>query len=426
MMKILGLASLLVGATASALFAQAPQAQNSFSQTNLVANSEKYHPQIIDPTMIDAWGIALRPPGAGGHIWVNNGFHGNSVEYIGDVNGMPLHQDGLTSITLDTPQFTDHGYAMATGISYNSASDITGQPVEFPVEGPADNRSTKPATPIPGGAKGAAKFVFCTEDGCINAWRANTKESMGSAPVIVDYSKTAKSFPYHVNCVFSGCTLTNNAVVSPAFAAQHGNHLFATDFRMNKIVVFDNQWKNVTKAYHFETPDSVRDLHVFNILDLDGHLFVTYADFDPTGDEGMEENDGDGLGHIVEYDEKGHLVRDYRDKGKLNAPWGVIIAPPGFGRFGGDVLVSNFGDGTIAAFDRKSGKFVDNLRDAKGAPIVINKVWGMVFGNGVSLGDAHSLYFTAGPHNEFDGLFGKLTFDQPAASKPVPASTAKL
>ena len=142
--------------------------------------------------------------------------------------------------------------------------------------------------------------------------------------------------------------------------------------------------------------------------------------------EGMEENDGDGLGHVVEYDEKGRLVRDYRDKGKLNAPWGVIIAPPGFGKFEGDVLVSNFGDGTIAAFDRKSGKYVDNLRDAKGAPIVINKVWGMVFGNGVSLGDAHSLYFTAGPHNEFDGLFGKLTFDHPDTSKAAPASTAKL
>ncbi len=128
----------------------------------------------------------------------------------------------------------------------------------------------------------------------------------------------------------------------------------------------------------------------------------------------------------MEYDETGKLVRDYKDKGKLNAPWGVIIAPAGFGKFGGDVLVSNFGDGTIAAFDRKTGKFVDNLRDGQGKTIVITKVWGMVFGNGVSLGDAHSLYFTAGPHDEFDGLFGKLTFDHPALSKPAPPSTAKL
>src|ERR1700722_12117562 len=116
MMRTFGFAILFAGATTPALFAQAPQAQNSFSQTNLVANSAEYHPQIVDPTMIDAWGIALRPPGAGGHIWVNNAFYGNSVEYIGDVNGVPLHQDGLTSVTLTSPQFTDHGFSMATGI----------------------------------------------------------------------------------------------------------------------------------------------------------------------------------------------------------------------------------------------------------------------------------------------------------------------
>src|SRR5450432_804357 len=162
---------------------------NAYEQTNLVSNLASYNPQIIDPNMTDAWGIARRPPGAGGHIWVANAVGGTSSEYIGDINGIPLHQDGLTSVTLDTPRFTDHGYAFVTGQVYNSASDIAGQPVEFNVSGPANNLASGTPVPIPGGTSGSSKFVFVTEDGAINAWRSNTATAMTSAPVMVDYSK---------------------------------------------------------------------------------------------------------------------------------------------------------------------------------------------------------------------------------------------
>jgi uncharacterized protein (TIGR03118 family) len=401
---------LAASAAASSLYGQ----DNVFVQTNLVANLATYHPQIVDPSMIDAWGIALRPPGAGGHIWVDNAETGTSVEYIGDVNGIPLHQDGLKSVTLDTPRFTDHGYAFVTGLVYNSASDIKGQPVEFPVSGPADNYSTNPPAPIPGGTSGSAKFVFVTEDGAINAWRANTAVGMTGTPLIVDYSKTAAYFPYRANCVFSGVAMTINACNTSLYSQAGGNHLFATDFRNDVIEVFDHQWKDVTKSYHFQAPSDVGDLHVFNITDLAGHLYVAYAMFDAAGDEGMEEVDGAGYGHVVEYNEDGTLVKDFKDGGKLNAPWGMAIAPAGFGKFGGDLLVANFGDGTIAAFDPATGNFIDDLKDAKGQAIVIDGVWALTFGNGVSLGDAHSLYFTAGPNKERDGIFGKLTFGNPA------------
>jgi uncharacterized protein (TIGR03118 family) len=382
---------------------------NQFVQTILVADNATFNPQIVNPNMLDAWGIALRPPGAGGHIWVDNAESGTSVEYIGDVGGMPLHQDGLTSVTLDTPAFTDHGYAFVTGLVYNAASDVTGQPVEFAVSGPADNDSTNPPTPIPGGTSGSAKFVFVTEDGAINAWRSNTATAMISAPVIIDYSKTSAYFPYEANCVFSGVAMTTNAYTSSAYTSAGGNHLFATDFRNNFIEVFNNQWQDVTTSYHFQTPSDVGDLHVFNITDLAGHLYVAYAMFNPAGDEGMEEEDGAGFGHVVEYNEDGTLVKDFNDQGMLNAPWGMVIAPAGFGKFGGDLLVSNFGDGTIAVFDPTTGNFIDNLRDGDGNVISIDGLWGLVFGNGVSLGDANSLYFTAGPNREFDGVFGKLT-----------------
>ena len=400
-----------------------PAAENAYVQTNLVANNASFHPQIVDPHMADSWGIALRPPGAGGHIWVNNAMSGTSVEYIGDVNGVPLHQDGLKTVTLDTPKWTDHGYAFVTGLAYNSAMDIKGQPIEFPVTGAANNNSTNPPTPLKAGTTGSSAFIFATEDGCINAWRANTKVAMAEAPIMVDYSKTSAHMPYRANCVFSGAALTVNAYNSPAYAKSHGNHFFATDFRNNAIMVFDNKWNDVTARFHFHAPKGVGEMHVFNIADIAGHLYVTYAKFSTNSDEGMEEEDGlgKGFGHVVEYNEDGSLVKDFNDKGMLNAPWGLALAPAKFGKFGGDLLVSNLGDGTIAAFNPTTGNYVDELKDPSGKTIAIDRVWGLAFGNGVSLGDANSLYFTAGPNNEYDGLFGKLTVAPQTASVSSPS-----
>jgi uncharacterized protein (TIGR03118 family) len=314
----------------------------------------------------------------------------------------------LRSVTLETPRFTDHGCAAVSGIVYNAASDLPGQPVEFPVAGAASDFSRSPPRTIPRGTAGSAKFIFVTEDGAINAWRANTTVAMTGCPVIIDYSKTAAHFPYGTNCVFSGAALTSWAAGSPAFRKAGGNHLFATDFRNNRIEVFDDTWRDVTASFPFPAPSGAGNKRVFNVAALDGHLFVAYAAFNLGGDEGMEETDGPGLGHVAEYDEEGSFVRELDDGGKLNAPWGMVMAPAGFGRFGGDLLVANFGDGTIAAFDPASGRFVDYLRSADGAPVAIEGIWGLTFGNGVGLGDAGALYFTAGPNKEFDGLFGKL------------------
>ncbi len=399
---------LLAGALLAPVALFARNSEGGYVQTNLVANKAEYHPQIVDENMINAWGIALRPPGAGGHIWVSNARTGTSSEYIGDVPGNPLHQDGLKLVGLDQPGFTDHGYAFLTGQAYNSASDIPNQPVEFPVSGPADNHTTSPPQPIKDGFSGSAKFVFATEDGCINAWSANTAVAMCTAPVIINYSKTAPSLPTRVNSVFTGVALTNNAFNSDAYTKAGGNHLFAADVRNNVIRVFDNKWNDVTTTFHFQTPDSVGHLHPFNIVDLNGHLFVAYADFDDESDEGQEQILGAGLGHVVEYNEDGTLVKDFRTKGVLNAPWGMALAPASFGTFANDLLVANFGDGTIAAFDPASGDFAGYLRDADTKIISIDGLWGLTFGNGHSLGDANALYFTAGPNGEEDGLFGRL------------------
>jgi uncharacterized protein (TIGR03118 family) len=164
-------------------------------------------------------------------------------------------------------------------------------------------------------------------------------------------------------------------------------------------------------------------LNVFNIADLNGHLFVAYGEFDPNSDEGQEQIAGAGLGHIVEYNEDGTLVKDFfAGHGVLNLPWGMAIAPATFGQYGNDLLVANFGDGTISAFDLQTGDFVGYMRDADSKIISIDGIWGLAFGNGVSLGDAEALYFTAGPNNEQDGIFGRLTARRPKgqhAASPV-------
>jgi uncharacterized protein (TIGR03118 family) len=402
-MKILRFLVLVAGSVAGSAMAQ-----NAYVKTVLVANDPKYHPQLIDTNMVDAWGMAIRPPGAGGHFWISNAATGTSVEYIGDVNGTPLHQDGLKTVTLQTPRWTDRGIAYVTGQTYNSASDLPGQPIEFPISGPAMDLTTNPATRIPKGFSGSAKFIFFTEDGALNAWSANTKVAMDQAPLVIDYSKTSGHNPYPVNCVFTGGTVTNNAFNSDAYRKAGGNHIFAADLRNNVIEVFDNQWKDVTSSFHFQVPATVGDLHVYNVLDLGGHLFVAYAKFDVNGDEGQEEVDAPGLGHIVEYNEDGTLVRDYKDHGKLNAPWGMVIAPQTFGALANDLLVANFGDNNIVAFDLNTGEYVDCLRGSDGQPLPVEGVWALTFGNGVSLGDAKALYYSAGPNKQFDGLFGRI------------------
>ena len=153
----------------------------------------------------------------------------------------------------------------------------------------------------------------------------------------------------------------------------------------------------------------------YNIQLLGEQLYVAYAAVDLNAEETARDAPGPGVGHMVAYDLDGHIVRELADAGRLNSPWGMAIAPENFGPLSGSLLVGNFGDGTVAGFDPSTGQFKDYMRDPAGKRIVIDKLWGLAFGNGVSLGDTDSLYFTAGPNLEQDGVFGRLRH---AASKP--------
>lgn len=414
---------------AAAVGAAATQAAglNAYVQTNLVANKASYNPvAFVDENLVNPWGIALRPPGAGGHIWISNAGTGTTTTYIGDVNGQPLHQDGLKVVPIissardldpSMPPGTD-GVAQVTGQVYNAASDIAGQPTEF-VQGPAINYST--GTPY-GTDAGPAKFVFVTQDGTINAWRTKTDPGMLEAVVVKDYSTMDfMAAGLKARPGFNGVAMTTNAWTLNAQGQKVAdNRLYAADFAAGRVMTFDNQWNEITASTPFARPAGLNETwHPFNVQVLgDGRVYVAWTENALEIDEATEEIPGKG--RIVAYDRDGQMLQDYTADAKMNNPWGMVIAPDSFGAFAGALLVANFGDGTVAAYDVATGADLGYLRDPDGNVISIDGIWGLTFGNGVMLGDANALYFTAGPDEERDGILGRLN----VAVVPEPATLA--
>lgn len=406
-----------------------PAAATSFVQTNLVANHAKYRPTaMVDPNLINPWGISLRPPGAGGHIWISNAGNGTTTTYIGDVGGQTLYQDGLKVVPIVSsardmnPQMPgSDGIAQVTGQVYNAASDVAGQPVEFFVQGPAINYTNGSSAGI---SAGAAKFVFVTQDGTINAWRSGTNPGMLEAVVVKDYSNfDGAAQGLRGRAGFNGVAMTTDAWTLDAQGNKKAdNRLFAADFANGRVMSFDNQWHDITASTPFARPADLSEAWMpFNVQQLsDGRVYVAWSENALDPEEPTLELAGGG--RVVAYDRDGKTLQDYADHDKMSNPWGMAIAPDSFGAFAGALLVANFGDGTIAAYDRVSGADLGYLTDAQGQVISIDGIWGLTFGNGVGLGDAHALYFTAGPDEERDGLFGRLN----VSAVPEPGSYAML
>ena len=417
---------------ALSVVASAAQAagRNAYDLTVLVANDAKYHPQVmVDPNLVNPWGIALRPPGAGGHFWVSNAGTGTTTTYIGDVNGMPLYQDGLKVVPIvssardldpSMPPGTD-GVAQVTGQVYNAASDRPGQPTEFFVQGPAVNYNDGTSRGIDAGS---AKFVFVTQDGTINAWRTKTDPGMLEAVVVKDYSTMDfMAAGLKARPGFNGVAMTTEGWTLDAQGRKVAdNRLYAADFAAGRVMSFDNQWNDITASTPFARPAGLSEIwHPFNVQVLsDNRVYVAWTENALEIDEPTEEIPGKG--RIAAYDRNGQLLQDFTESDSLNNPWGMVIAPASFGAFAGALLVANFGDGTITAYDLASGADLGHLKDADGNVISIDGIWGLTFGNGVALGDANALYFTAGPDEERDGIFGRLN----VAVVPEPGSWALM
>lgn len=325
------------------------------TQTNLVANRDGYGATIVDPGLLNAWGMSKRPTSP---VWVSNNHSDTSTLYRG-----------------------------------GSAADPAGvvkAPLTVTVEGgPTGQVANTDGSGFMLTNGASALFIFATEEGELRAWN-------GAAGTVAEQEAAVDG------ANFKG--LAQGSVGADTF-------LFAADFAGGKIDVFDDQWNLLDWADAFQVRNLPTGFSPFNVQVLtdptsgEQHVFVAYAKVDPaTGDEIT----GKGLGLVAEFNTDGSFVRRFRSQ-SMNAPWGLAYASAAWGKAAGSLLVGQFGNGRIEIFNPWDGKHTGTVRDSDGQKLVIDGLWALMAGDATSGGDG-SILFTAGPAEEEDGLYGVLTF----------------
>jgi uncharacterized protein (TIGR03118 family) len=232
-----------------------------------------------------------------------------------------------------------------------------------------------------GTQSGSSRFIFDGEDGVLRGWNP-----------AVDATHALVGAMGDPDAIFKGLAIADAK-------------LFAADFHNNEVAVFNSSWSIVDRFTDTSLPNGYAP---FGIQAIGGHVFVTFAKQDADAEDEVA---GQGRGFVDEFDTSGNLVARVAQHGQLNAPWGLAQAPSDFGRFSGDLLVGNFGDGQINAYELGSnGQYTHKgeLR-SNGRQIAIDGLWALEFGNGANAGPTNTLFFTAGPDEETHGLFGKIT-----------------
>jgi uncharacterized protein (TIGR03118 family) len=342
-----------VGAASQNLMAQATQ---HYTQTNLVSNLASLAPKV-DPNLVNAWGLSRSSKSP---WWVSDNGPGLATLYTGT---------GVTQSLVVTipPGSTDSTTGTPTGTVFN------GDSTAFLL--------------APGKA---AAFLFVTEDGTISGW--NPGVAATSAVIVVNQKDS----------VFKGMTIAVADLGKGPLS-----YLYVADFRKGQVEVFDPSFKPVyLSGDSFDDDRLPHGFAPFNVQNIGGNLYVAFA---KQGKGKHDEQDGAGLGYVDVFSPEGKLLRRLESGWWFNAPWGLALGSSDFGSHSHDVLVGQFGSGQILAFDAVTGKFTGALLNTAGTPIVIDGLWAIMFGNDASAGLATTLYFTAGPDGESNGLFGMLT-----------------
>jgi uncharacterized protein (TIGR03118 family) len=323
--------------------APAPTIAQNFQQVNLVASSATFAGARVDPNFINGWGIAF---GGTGTAWISSTGTNTSVVY--NATGAQV----LAAVTIPSPTAATGG--IPTGQVFNGGTGFV----------------------LPNGNPG--RFIFAGIDGVISAWNTG-----GAAVKMVDRSGTS---------VYTGLAIAPNG---------GSTYLYAADFKSGKIDAFDQTF--ALQTLPFTDPNAPAGYSPFNIQAVGTQLYVTYAKPDPA--TGTEQR-GAGLGYVNIFNTDGSFVKRFVSQGQLNAPWGIAKAPAGFVDGGANnILVGNFGDGRINAYD-SVGNYLGDLR-ANGAAIVVEGLWGISFAPATATTvDQNWLFFAAGPGGETQGLYG--------------------
>jgi uncharacterized protein (TIGR03118 family) len=346
------------------------QVRQMFSQANLVSDNQPGHvsAQIQDLNLINPWGISFAP---GGPFWISDNHTGTSTLY--SVDATTDTASAVPLVVAIAPPAGGAGPASPTGTVFNS--DPT---PAFLVHG-------KPAA-----------FIFSTEDGTISAWNGGTQTTLE-----VDNS----SNPAHGDATVPPDEGIGAVYKSLAIGTENGTTLlYAANFRHGTVDVFNDQWQQVMSLTDGALPAGYAP---FNTQVLDHHLFVTFAKQDTFKHDDVA---GAGNGFVDEYNLNGKLIGRVASGGPLDSPWGLAIAPMDFGKYAGDLLIGNFGDGTISAFDlAHHDQDMGKLLGIDGKAITIGDLWALTPGNGGKAGSSGEIYFTAGVQKELQGLFGSLS-----------------
>ena len=326
-----------------------------YEVTNLVSDVPGLAP-VTDPNLVNPWGLISS---ATSPWWVANNGTGKSTLYNGA--GVPQPTASPLIVTV-TSTATPSG---PTGIVFNGSSDFK----------------------LTAASTSAARFIFVTTEGTISGW----------APSVAPTSTVVK-FTSPNGAVYLGATLGT---------LNRQNVLYVADFSHGTVDAFNGTYTPVTLAAGaFTDPQLPEGYAPFNVQNINGNIYVALAKVDPVE---HEEEAGRGLGYVDVFDSSGTLLQRFENGPWMNAPWGLALAPSGFGKASGKLLVGMFGSGEIATFDPTTGEFTGLLRGSRGRPIDIEGLWALRFGNGAGSGPTTTLYFTAGIEDETHGLFGTIT-----------------
>lgn len=354
-------------AGAAALLGAAGGAHAQYIKLNLVSDGAV--PALhTDPNLNNSWGIAFTPNGL---AWVADNHTGLSTLYDGMGNA--------NSLVVTVPAAPGSKLGNPTGVVFNGSS------TDFQVTG--------------GGGTKSAAFIFASEDGTISGWSPTL--SGGNPPPAMQAFRAVDNS--RSDAIYKGLAIANTV---------GGQRLYATDFHNARVDVFDGGFGAVSVPGAFTDPTIPKGFAPFNVQTIGSSLFVTYAKQDA---EGEDDDHGPGRGYVDEYDTSGALLRRFASEGVLNSPWGVAQAPANFGALSNALLIGNFGDGRINAFDRTTGQYLGALSDSGGQPIEVDGLWALQFGNGLLGQDTNALFFSSGPDDEAHGLYGRIDVPSPGA-----------